>query len=189
MRNSNRSICIFFLILLAVGTAQAQDLEEGFLGLPWKTNLSTQEEFLKTGEKNEVSYYVNPKKVYVINNIKIPFVVYGAYIDKFFAVYMNIESIDVYSQMKRYITEKYGSPKMTMTLSLQNDIKIFIWKNKDTKIKLKLNETSGDMKLAFYYTPLSSRVNEALEEAYEMTSKGFKFDKERAVEALDLLKF
>jgi uncharacterized protein YcgL (UPF0745 family) len=189
MRNLNKSIYILFLILLAAGTAQAQGLEEGFLGLPWKTNLSTQKEFLKTGEKNEVSYYVNPKKVYAINNIKIPYAVYGTYMDKFFAVYINIESIDVYSQMKHYITEKYGSPKMTMTLSLQNEIKIFIWRNTDTKIKLKLNETSGDMKLAFYYTPLSSKVNEALQEAYEETAKGFKFDKERAVQALDLLKF
>jgi hypothetical protein len=63
------------------------------------------------------------------------------------------------------------------------------WKREDIKIKLKLNEESGDMKLGFYYTPLSNKVNAAQQEALHKETKRFKVDKERAVETLDLLKF
>jgi hypothetical protein len=35
------------------------------------------------------------------------------------------------------------------------------WKHQKIKIKLKLYELDGRMKLAFYYTPLSNQVNEA----------------------------
>ena len=189
MKNPARFIYVCFFILAFSGTVYAQDLQDGFLGLKWETDLSTLKDFLKIGEKNKVSYYVNPKVVHVINDIKISQAVYGAYLDKFFAVYIGIDAIDVYSQMKRYITDKYGPAKMTITMSTQGDQKIYIWKHKDTKIKLKINEPGGDMKLAFYYTPLSSRVNEDIQEAFEETSRPFKIDKERAVQALDLLKF
>jgi hypothetical protein len=46
------------------------------------------------------------------------------------------------------------------------------------------------MKLAFYYTPLSTKVNEARQESYQEKTKRFlDVDKDRAVESLDLLKF
>ena len=60
----------------------------------------------------------------------------------------------------------------------------------DAKIKLKLNEENGDMKLGFYYTPLSSKVNVALQEAFQKETKPFlDVNKDRAVETLDLMKF
>jgi hypothetical protein len=46
------------------------------------------------------------------------------------------------------------------------------------------------MKLAFYYTPLSTKVNELRQEAFQEKTKRFlDVDKERAVQSLDLLKF
>ncbi len=38
---------------------------------------------------------------------------------------------------------------------------IYRWKHQGIKIKLKLYELEGKMKLAFYYTPLSNKLNAA----------------------------
>lgn len=183
-------ILLSLIFSLSTGTIHAEDLGDGFLGIKWETNLSGLEGYVELGKNGNVTYFANPKVVHVINDIKVPQVVYGSYLNKFFAVYINIESIDVYSQMKHYITEKYGSPKLTMTMTQNSEQTIHTWKHKDTKIKLKLNHTDGKMKLAFYYTPLSVKVNEDLQEAFQETSGHiFQINKERAIQTLDLMKF
>ena len=58
-----------------------------------------------------------------------------------------------------------------------------------TKIKLKQNLETGDMMLGFYYTPLSSKVNELQGEAYQKSKPRIEVDRERAVETLELMKF
>ena len=143
---------------------------------------------MKISEKDDLSYYVNPTVVYVINDVKIPQVIHGAYQNKFFAVYIGIDSFDVYSKLKRYITDKYGKSKMKIMIN--PDRTVYSWKQGDAKIKLKLNEENGDMKLGFYYTPLSTKVNVAQQEAFQKETKPFMdVNKDRAVETLDLMKF
>lgn len=178
-------VCL--IVIFSFGLSQASDLREGFMGTRWQTDLTSLENFLKIKEKDELSYYVNPTVKYVINDIQIPQVIYGAYHHKFFAVYIDIDTFDMYNNLKRYITEKYGKPKTKIRIN--PDRTVHSWKQGDTKIKLKLNEQSGDMKLGFYYTPLSAKVNAAQEEALQKETKRFKVDKERAIETLDLLKF
>jgi hypothetical protein len=171
-----------------LGTVHAADLKEGFMDTKWQTDLNSLSNFLKLEEKEKFSYFVNPTVVHVIDDVKIPQVIYGAYENKFFAVYIEIDTFDVYNQMKRYITEKYGRPKMTMQIN--PDRITYTWKHQPAKIKLKLNEETGKMKLAFYYTPLSTKVNEIRQEAFQEKTKRFLgVDKERAVQSLDLLKF
>jgi len=190
MRFIIRSMLLWLIFALSPGTIYAEDVADGFLGIKWETNLSSLEGYVQLGKNGSVTYFTNPKVVHVINDIKVPQVIYGTYSNKFFAVYISIESIDVYSQMKHYITEKYGSPKLTMSMTQNTEQTIHIWKYKDTKIKLKLNNTDGKMKLAFYYTPLSVKVNEDLQEAFQETSGHiFQINKERAVQTLDLMKF
>lgn len=188
MKNHIGLICIWLLIMGGLGTVQAADLKEGFMGTKWQTDLNSLTNFLKIEEKENISYFVNPTVVHVIDDVKIPQVIYGAYENKFFAVYIQLDSFDVYNQMKRYITEKYGRPKMTMQIN--PDRTTYTWKHKPAKIKLKLNEETGKMKLAFYYTPLSTKVNELRQEAFQEKTKRFlDVDKDRAVQSLDLLKF
>jgi hypothetical protein len=176
------------MIAFGAGALQAADLKDGFMGTKWKTDLSTLENFLKISEKDDLSYYVNPTVVYAINDVKIPQVIHAAYQSKFFAVYIGIDSFDDYSKIKRYITEKYGKSKMK--IMIDPDRTIHSWKQGDAKIKLKLNEENGDMKLGFYYTPLSTKVNVALQEAFQQETKPFlDVNKDRAVETLDLMKF
>ncbi len=188
MRNHYQSIFVGLIILMSIGTVQAADLKEGFMDTKWQTDLNSLTNFLKVEEKDNVSYFVNPTVMHVIDDVKIPQVIYAAYENKFFAVYIEIDTFDVYNQMKHYITEKYGRPKMTMQIN--PDRTTYTWKYSPAKIKLKLNEETGKMKLAFYYTPLSTKVNEARQEAYHEKTKPFlDVDKERAVQSLDLLKF
>ena len=188
MKNYIGLICIFFIIMGGLGTVHAADLKEGFMGTKWQTDLNSLTNFLKIEDKGNISYFVNPTVVHVIDDVKIPQVIYGTYENKFFAVYIQIDTFDVYNQMKHYITEKYGRPKMTMQIN--PDRTTYTWKYNPAKIKLKLNEETGKMKLAFYYTPLSTKVNEIQQEAFQEKTKRFlNVDKDRAVQSLDLLKF
>jgi len=179
------SMCI--VLLLGSGWLHASDLKDGFMGTPWQVDLSALDNFLKIDEKGDLSYYVNPTVVHVIDNIKIPQVIYAAHQQKFFAVYIHIETSESFSQLKRYITDKYGKAKMTMRIN--PDRTEYSWTYQKTKIKLKQNDETGDMKLGFYYTPLSSKVNELQAEAYRHSKPRIEVDKKRAVETLDLLKF
>ena len=187
MNNIVRFSFICLIIIFSFGLSQASDLRQGFMGTKWQTDLSGAENFLKVNDKDELSYYVNPTVKYVINDIQVSQVIYGAYQNKFFAVYIGIDTFDVYSNLRNYITEKYGRSKMKIRIN--PDRTEHQWKQEDIKIKLKLNEETGDMKLGFYYTPLSTKVNAAQQEALQKETRRFKVDQERAVETLDLLKF
>jgi hypothetical protein len=48
---------------------------------------------------------------------------------------------------------------------------IYRWKHQDIKIKLKLFEVESKMKLAFYFAPLSSQLNEVQRGAFPTIPK------------------
>jgi len=187
MKNLMRLSGVCLILLFGISSLQAADLKNEFMGTKWQTDLSTIKNFLKLEDKDDLSYYVNPTVVHVIDDIKLPQVIYGAYKQKFFAVYIQVERSESFSQLKRYITEKYGKPKTTMRIN--PDRIIHAWKHHEARIKLKQNDETGDMKLGFYYTPLSSKVNEIQAEAFQKSKGRIQVDRERAVETLDLLKF
>ena len=187
MKNLMRLSGVGLILLFGISSLYAADLKDEFMGTKWQTDLSTLKNFLKLEEKDDLSYYVNPTVVHVIDDIKIPQVIYGAYKQKFFAVYIQIETSESFSELKRYITAKYGKPKTTMRIN--PDRIIHSWKYHEARIKLKQNDETGYMKLGFYYTPLSSKVNEIQAEAFQKSKGRIHVDKERAVETLDLLKF
>ena len=178
---------IFLLVLFLANTGRpiAADLEDGFFGIPWKTNLSQLSGFKNVGRNLSVDYFVNPKRIYTIETIKIPDVVYGAYANQFFAVYINIETIEVFSQLRRHFNTKYGVPKISMGTPEQQTT--YQWKRQKTKIKLKTYRDRNKMKMAFYYTPLSRRANEAQHEAYleNFRNPVFPLDESREQQAID----
>ena len=191
---------IYFILLLAVflmdsGKLQAADLKDGFFDLAWKTNLSQIDGFRKISENANVSYFINPNRAYKIADIKIMDVLYGSFANQFFAVYINIEAIDVFAQLKRHINQKYGLPRKKITNMAQPDQQtVYQWKYKKTKIKLKIYRNRDSMKMAFYHTPLSVQVNEKQQEAFQETYKKsiFPLDKtqmQQAQELRDLMTF
>jgi hypothetical protein len=187
MRKPIYLIFLLAVLLMNTDSLYAHDLKDGFFDIQWKTNLSQTAGFKKVAENLNVSYFTNPKQVYSINDIKIPDVVYGSYANQFFAVYINIETIEVFTQLRRHMNRNYGLPGITKTMPAEQTT--YQWKHKKTKIKLKLYENSNNMKMAFYYTPLSRQVNESQQEAFHenFRSPRFPLDDRRMQNAIDLM--
>lgn len=183
------------VFLAVAGKLQAADLKDSFFDLAWKTDLSQKDGFRKISENVNVSYFINPKRAYKIADVKIMDVLYGSFANQFFAVYINIEAIDVFAQLRRHINRKYGLPKTKIIRMAQPDQQtVYQWKYEKTKIKLKIYKNRETMKMAFYYTPISVQVNEIQLEAFQETYKKsiFPLDKtqlQQAEELRDLMKF
>jgi hypothetical protein len=193
-----KPVCLIFItavFLMNTGNSAAADLKDGFFDIAWKTNLSQLEGFRKISEDLNVAYFVSDQRTYKIADIKISDVVYGSYENQFFAVYINIEAIDIFAQLRRYINRKYGLPKIKITKMQEADQQTdYQWSYEKTKIKLKIYENRDNMKLAFYYTPLSAQVNEAQMDAFQETHKKpiFPLDKtqvQQAEQLRDLMQF
>ena len=188
MSSFKQLIYISVFGFMTIGISQAADLNESFLGVKWGTHLTDLPDFVKVAEKHSVIYCGNPKKSYTLFNVEVPYVTYAFYADKFFAAYVDVASIDVFGKLKEHISRKYGSPRTT--LKFNQGHRIYNWKYQDTKIKLKLYENEGKMKLGFYYEPLTRQVNKALQEAYPPPTKPIlPFDQSRLNEALEVMGF
>jgi hypothetical protein len=188
MRKLSIWISMFFIFLATVENIDAADFHEGFSGIKWGTNISSLSNFSKLGSKDRVSYYANPDQLHTINEIDVPYVIYGFFDNKFFAVYIGIENYEIYSQLKSHLISKYGNPDTTLTM--RNEDTIHKWKYKQIKIKLKLRRRDNTMKLAFYYKPLSTKVNEVqLEEFQDRSFRFFPIDKNKKWERIPLFEF
>lgn len=141
------------------GLLHAAELKESFLGVKWGTNISALPEFKKIAGKEDLAYYENPTKIYTVFEVENPSVIYGFYKDQFFATYIQVDTFTVFERVKEHISEKFGTPKTILKMKARQTI--YRWKHQGIKIKLKLFELEGKMKLAFYYTPLSNKLNAA----------------------------
>ena len=195
MRKSIHFMLLITVLLTGTASLQAADLKDGFFDLAWKTDLSQIDGFKKISENVNVSYFINPKRAYKIADVTIMDVLYGSFANQFFAVYINIEAIDVFAQLRRHINQKYGQPKRKFINMGQPDQQtIYQWKYKKTKIKLKIYRNRENMKMAFYHTPLSAQVNEEQQETFQETNRRpiFPLDETRmrqAKEMRDLMRF
>ena len=172
-------------------TGAALELKDGFFDIPWGGYLNKLQGFEPLAQNSEISYFVKPDRVYKINDIEVENVIYGFYADRFFAVYISVDGIDVFAQLRRYITQKYGNPRIKMESRPQQTV--YTWKHERVKIKMKHRELEGSMKLGFYYTPLTGKANRAQAEAFEeppRTRFPLSEQKQReAVEHFNLLNF
>ena len=171
-------------IFISIGVLHGADLQKGFLGTNWGAHISELTGFSKVSQKGDVSYYVNPQKSYSIFGVETANVTFGFFKDNFFAAYIAVESIEVFERAKNHITQKFGSPQTI--LKTQNRQTIFSWKQTETRIKLKLFEKEGKMKLAFYYTPLSGKVNQTQRELFpQIPAQDFSIDSRSRQQAID----
>lgn len=157
-------------ILISVGLLHADDLNNGFLGINWGTDISELKDMGKISKKGEVSYYKTSQKSYNIFGVDTASVTYGFYKDKFFAAYVAVGSTETFSRVKSHLTQKFGSPQTI--LKTQNQQTIYRWKPGNIRIKLKLYENEGRMKLSFYYGPLATEVNQAQREVFPQIPAG-----------------
>jgi len=188
MRKLKLMACLSAFVVIYTGVSQAADLQDGFLGIKWGTDIADLPNFVKVAEKHDVIYYGNPKKAYTLFDVDVPYVTYAFYSAKFFAAYVDVASIDVFGKLKDHITRKYGPPRTT--LNFNDGQRIYSWKYQDTKIKLKLYENENKMKLGFYYDPLARKVNKAQREAFPPPRKPvFPLDERRLREAMEVFGF
>jgi hypothetical protein len=172
MKLAVKTIVIATALAMLFSPVQAAELESGFMDTKWSTPVTDLKGFSKVGGSGKISYYVNPQRKYVFFGKEIPDdVVYGFYEDKFFAVYVDIDGIDIFSQIKSYIQQKYGVPDkttqetrsdlptLTSRRETRGDFTTYTWKLNQVRIKFKHYETTGKMKISFYYIPLAKQVN------------------------------
>ncbi|MFH2218065.1 MAG: hypothetical protein ABII68_00185 [Pseudomonadota bacterium] len=183
-------VLFYFIVtlLICVSSIHAADLQDEIFGLKWGTHLSGLNGFSKIGSSSNVDFYRKPGEVRTINDVDVKDVIYGFYDGQFFAVYIHIDSIEVFDDFRRYMKSKYGIPQKTM--DVKTELTTYQWKNNDVKTKLKIYEKNDYMKLAFYYTPLSNKVNEELQE--KLQKESFRFlpiEKDKRPERMPLLEF
>jgi hypothetical protein len=153
---------IFFGILVSFiifTSAAAYDLKQGMHGMSWASSISDYAHLEKVRESYGVTYYVNADMIYQVVNQSVTGVFYGFYKDQFFAVYIKLRRPDQFDHLKQLFSKNYGEPKAERNAS--DDQVVYRWKVNDVKIKLKMKESIGDIKLAVYYIPIASRLNEA----------------------------
>ncbi|MBI9091571.1 MAG: hypothetical protein JEZ12_20365 [Desulfobacterium sp.] len=154
------------------GTVDTTDIGEGFSGIKWGTDIKDLQTFEKAYTKDNVDFYLNPDKAYSLEKGTPVTVLYGFSANKLFAVYIDLETMEIYGKVNRYIRKKYGDFPDKSYSSKTNQV-IKKWKYKDVKIKLKLNNESLQMKLAIYYLPLSLQVSEEMQETFPKTRVEF----------------
>lgn len=180
--------CLQVMLFIAIGFAGAEELEEGFMGMRWTSPAAAHEGLTRLYEKDIVAYYILPHIVHTIHEIPVPNVVYGFYDDRFFAVYIQLESEEVFGEFRKYLKSKYGVPDTD--LSTKTGETVYKWKQGDIKIKLKTRADAYRMKLSFYYTPLSGKVNEEqLEKFHDTSRRLFPIKKDEKPEMMPLLRF
>ena len=168
-----------------MGSTQAADLKEGFMGIPWKTDLSASPDFVRIDQESEISNFIKPSVIHTVGDVKIYPVVYSCFANQFFGVYFQNDII-LYSRLRNHFNQEYG-PAATRT-RINPSRTIHTWNHHDAKIKLKLNRETGKIQLSFYYMPLSVKVDEIRLEAYQNRTRRFldRIDKDRAIEILDM---
>jgi len=167
MKSTAKTIMVAAVIWMLLTPVQAAELESGFMDTKWSSPAKDLQGFTRVGGSEKIAYYVNPQRTYTFFGTEVPDdVVYGFYDDNFFAVYVNIEGIDVFSQIKSYIQHKYGVPRKT-SRETRGDLTTYVWKLNQTQIKFKHHETSGKMKMSFYYLPIASQVNAEMKKDQE----------------------
>ena len=175
----------FVLFCVFTNPVLSADLKDEFLGIKWGTDLSTLKSFYVLYKQGDLVYYVNPDKYYQINQSVLPPVIYGCYKGQFFAAYIRLDQEESFGEINSYMNSKYG---LSMIKSGTGQ-EVYKWKYDKIKIKLKSGYEANGMKLAFYYTPLSDKLNEPEQEKVERTLKFLPIEKNKKYPAIPLLIF
>ena len=155
-------------VLAGFVPADAADLDSGFLGTNWASPPTALKGFTQVGGSGKVAYYADPQRAYTFFGIEVPNqVVYGFYDDKFFAVYIDVNGVDIFYRIKSYIQKKYGPPSKTSREAREN-LTTYIWRTRQAQIKFKHYETSGEMKIGLYYQPVAAQVNADRQKSLEV---------------------
>ncbi len=169
----NRSMVPLLILLAASGSAHAFELNEGIHGMAWASHISRHTHLTEIRESAGARYYIDADTVYSVSNQPVPGVIYGFYDEQLFAVFIRMGTPNQFYYITQRFSDLFGEPRTSVQSGSGQTI--YRWKDGDVKIKMKVNDSKGELKLGIYYGPLSSRLNEAQvesipEEAYRQGS-------------------
>ena len=187
MRQYHIAVFTVSFILFLGTISVAAELQDGFMRYKWGENISQYEGLTKLYTKGDVTYYSNPGESYTLDDISINDVIFGFYKESLFAVYVGIDTLEIYDRIKQHMKLKYGLPD---TKTAARDHLTLKWKYQDVAIKLKIDEIKGKMKLAFYYGLLSRDLKKnQLNEIDNTSFRFFPIDKNKKPEKFPFLQF
>ena len=177
---------VMIILLSGIGAIHAADLKDGFLGLPWRADLSASPDSVKIDEQNGVQNFIRPSVIHAVGDVDIFPVIYSCFANEFFAAYFE-KDILIFGRLRNFFNQEFGPSTTTTRLNPRRTTNI--WHHHDTKIKIELNRESGELKLSVYYIPLSAKVNELRLEAYQQNTRRFldRINQDRAVEKFDMM--
>ncbi len=180
-------VLTLWLLIPAAGAVAEQPLEKSFLGLPWGTDIREHDGFKFLHGKEGLRFYTKPGTVRMVNDIRVEKVVYGTYKYTFFAAFLILESPESFAALRDYMASRYGFPKTSYRARSQ--MTTHRWRYRQIKMKLKSTDDGQKMKLAFYYAPVSRKVNEAFVELEQKNARWLPIEKDKKPEGLPLLEF
>ena len=151
-----------WIIVTFSALVSAEEPRDGIHGMLWNSPVEQHTHLTKIRDNAPVAYYINSNMSYMVSNQPVPGVIYGFTNGRFFAVYIKLRSPDQFFNLKRHFTARYGGAKEDHSDQVQQTV--YRWADEDIKIKLKMTESTGNIKLAIYYLPLASKLNEELVE-------------------------
>ena len=141
-------------------SAEAFYIQKGIHGMKWGSSISEYDEITKVHEIQHAKFYVNSYTRYKTARQPVPRVSYGFYRDQFYAAFIRLRSPDQFAHLRRQFSKNHGKPKVTYnTASGQT---VYRWIVEQVKIKMKMRESIGEYKLAFYFSPLATKLNREL---------------------------
>ena len=188
MKKYQIAVLIVSLTLFLGQTSVAANLQDGFMNYKWGESISIYPGLTKLKSKRDVTYYSHPGESYIIDDISVDNVVFGFFKESLFAVYIRIDTLEKFDEIRQHLKIKYGLPGTKV--SAKDYVDTLTWKYQDVTIKLKTDQIEGKMKLSFYYRPLSRALNvKELQEVSETSFKFFPVDKTKKPDGFKLLEF
>ncbi|BCL59710.1 hypothetical protein DGMP_04030 [Desulfomarina profundi] len=186
---------IFALAYTSIATAG--ELQNGFMNYQWGENISQYRTLMELSTRKDIIYCSDPTVSYTIDDISINNVILGFYKDAFFAVYIGIDTPEAYNRIRYHMKQKYGLPDTKLITGFPNRHAserdrqtILKWKYKDVIIKLKTDQITGKMKLAFYYGPISNKLKtDHFDDIDETSLRFFPIDKNERPRMIPFLEF
>lgn len=179
---------LFILTILIAPNSFAADLERGFMDYTWGQNIQELPKLDKLYAKKYITYYSNPGETYFLDDIVINDIVFGFYDSRLLGVYIGIDTLEKYDKIMIHMRNKYGFP--SVKFSSRENLTTHKWKYKDVTIKLKADQIDEDMKVAFYYDPLSDALRkEKLTEVSDDSFRFFPIDKDEKPRMIPFLEF
>ena len=188
MRIHHLAILVLLLSLSPFTAVWAEDLEDGFMGYQWGSDISKYPGLKQLYSKGGLTFYSSPGESYALEDMVIGDVIYGFYQGKFYAVYINLDTIEKYDAVEAKMKAKYGLPDHKS--SATENLFTYKWKYQDVTIKLKRDELKGNMKVAFYHEPTSRGLDQErrlLE--IETSDQFFPLEKKENIDMVPFLDF